>query len=471
MQDTELCYMTATEALRGFMERTLSPLELVEAVIQRSEAVNPKVNAYTYTFFERALDQARKAEQRYTARKVRRRLEGVPVVIKDDHDVKGEITTHGSRLHRNNVSEKSCLTVERILRAGAIMIARSTTPEFAAATICHSPLWGVTRNPWNLAYSPGGSSGGAGAALAAGMTTLADGADYAGSVRIPASCNGVFGYKPPSGRNPSAPPWNLNRFSVYGPLARSVSDGALMQNVMSGRHAEDITSLPTRVTLPIEARPIAGWKIALSTDLGFFEVAPEVKSALYDAAQAFRELGCEVDEIELDWTDKSLDAFCAYAGAFSGDENEGRSAEELELLADYSRTSSPRILEASSMSAAEGVRVRAEMYASLGPLLETHQILICPTVAVPGVAADLSPLDASFEINGIPLDATLGWCMTYPFNMLSQLPAASVPNGFSPDGVPIGLQIVGRPFRDASVFRAAAAFEQARPWRHKRPGI
>ena len=251
MAEAGLCYLSATEAIRRFKARTLSPVDLAEAVIARAEAVNPTLNAFTYTFFERALTQARNAEARYAKRNARvRRLEGVPVVIKDDHGVKGEITTHGSRLYADHVDDTSSLTVERILRAGAIMHARTTTPEFAAATICHSPLWGTTRNPWNLEYSPGGSSGGAGAAVAAGMTTLADGADYAGSVRIPASCTGVFGFKPPTGRNPAAPPWNLNHFSVFGPLTRSVADAALMQNVTSGPHPGDITAIPRKLTLP-----------------------------------------------------------------------------------------------------------------------------------------------------------------------------------------------------------------------------
>ena len=184
---TDLCYMTAGEALALFKARKLSPVELTEAVIARSEAVNPKVNAYTYTFYERALEQARKAEEKYGKTDGRvRALEGIPCAIKDLHPVKGEITTWGSRVYEGVRSEFTAPTVQRLFNAGVVMHARTTTPEFAHTGHCHSPLWGATRNPWNTAYSSGGSSGGAGASVAAGMTTLADGTDGGGAARLAA---------------------------------------------------------------------------------------------------------------------------------------------------------------------------------------------------------------------------------------------------------------------------------------------
>ena len=472
MANDTICYMSATQAIAAFEARTLSPVELMRAVINRSEAVNPKVNAFTYTFYERALDQARKAEAKYAKTDGRlRRLEGVPIVIKDDHQVKGEITTHGSRLYAAKVDEQSSLTVDRLLRAGAIMHARTTTPEFAAATICHSPLWGVTRNPWNTEYSTGGSSGGAGAAVAAGMTTLADGADYAGSVRIPASCTGIFGFKPPTGRNPANPPWNLNAFSVHGPLTRTVADAALMQNVMSGRHPADITSLDRKLTLPTHFDGIAGWKVALSVDLGFFEVSPEVERNLKAAGDVLQDLGCQVDEVELGWTEEVIDAFYAHTRTFSFEPVEDMEPEDRAKLADYNRDRSARQWAARSTTFAQSVKVRTSMYEKLGPILDSHRVLVCPTTAVPAVAAEHAPINDGFTINGKVVDATIGWCMTFPFNMLSQLPAASVPNGFSSERVPIGMQIVGSPFDDVGVFRAAAAFERARPSADKHPAV
>ena len=183
--DPALCYLDAVRARDRFRERSLSPVELVSSLVARIEAIEPKVNAFTHIFFDRALDAAREAEKRYSNRGATLRpLEGLPLVIKDFHDVKGEITTYGSRLHEHHRPDRSLAYVDRLLHAGAILLARTTTPEFALLGVTHSDLWGVTRNPWNLDLSPGGSSGGAGAALAAGMTTLADGSDIGGSIRI-----------------------------------------------------------------------------------------------------------------------------------------------------------------------------------------------------------------------------------------------------------------------------------------------
>ena len=216
--DLELCYLTASEALARFKARTLSPVELLDAQIARAGAINPKVNAITYDFFDRARAQAQKAEAKYGKSDGRTRaLEGVPVAIKDFHPVKGEITTFGSRIFEDFRPDYTAPTVDRLLRAGAVMHMRTTSPEFAYSGATHSPLWGITPNPWNLEYTSGGSSGGAGAAVAGGMTTLADGTDGGGSIRIPSSACGIFGYKPPFGRNPLDRDHPLEAILHYGP--------------------------------------------------------------------------------------------------------------------------------------------------------------------------------------------------------------------------------------------------------------
>ena len=189
--------------------------------------------------------------------------------------------------------------MDRLLRAGAILFARTTTPEFALLGVTHSDLWGVTRNPWNLDFSPGGSSGGAGAALAAGMTTLADGSDIGGSIRIPASCCGVFGLKPSHGRVPSGGPGSLDSYLAYGPMTRTVADAALMLNVMAGQHHDDPASVPDELALPLHPEGIKGWRIALSMDLGYFEVDPEVVRNTESAAAALREAGAIVEEVRM----------------------------------------------------------------------------------------------------------------------------------------------------------------------------
>jgi len=465
MSDQELCYLSATEAIALFQKRQLSPVELVQALITRTEQVNPLINAYTYTFYERALSAAKQAEAKYNQTDGNPRpLEGIPLAIKDLHAIKGEITTYGSKLFADNRDSHTIPTVERLLQAGAILLARTTTAELGAAIVTHSPLWGVTCNPWNRQFSPGGSSGGSAAALAAGIITLADGSDYGGSIRIPASCCGVFGFKPPFGRNPSDNPYNLDVYNHYGPIARTVSDGALMQNVMSGYDRGDIMTLKERVIIPQNLADIRGWKIAYSLDLGYFEVAPEVQQNTLQAVEIFRSLGCQVEEVEIGWTMANLDAFMTHAAPGIGGVLRDLPEDSYSQLSDYVVYLLRRSQEISALELLATHQVRAKMYEELAPILEQYNVLICPTTAVPSVPAQHSPLDPLFQINNQPVQALIQWAMTYPFNMLSQCPVASVPSGFSSSGIPTGLQIVGRTFDDESVFRAAAAFERVQPW-------
>jgi Asp-tRNA(Asn)/Glu-tRNA(Gln) amidotransferase A subunit family amidase len=478
MAPDDLCYMTASEAIEKFKSRELSPVELISAVIARSEEVNPKVNAYTYTFYERALKQAREAERLYASDVEPRPLEGVPIVIKDFHPVAGEITTFGSRIFSEHVPEKSVPTVARLLDAGAIMHARTTTPEMAYAPYCRSDLWGVTRNPWNLEFGPGGSSGGAGAAVAAGMTTLADGTDGGGSIRIPAGSCGIFGYKPPFGRNPTDVAHPRESLLHYGPMTRSVADGALMQNVMAGPHPDDACSLRPKLEIPTELEAIKGWKIAFSMDLGYFEIDAEVQKNTRDALEVFKSLGCTVEEVEIGWDLSALDAWTTiWEGLFwasAGDlyprwkyEMDGFVRQILERGSQHSLT---RFYQTNA--------VRGKMYEALAPILDSHDILVCPTNALPALPVDHDLENTDFRINGKPLtvsnqpgDIYVQWQLNYPFNLVPECPVASVPSGFAASGVPTGIQIVGKTFDDISVFRAAADYERVRRWDRFRPNI
>ncbi|CAN5156302.1 amidase [soil metagenome] len=469
--DLDLCYLTATEALAAFRAKKLSPVELLQAHIARIDSVNAKVNAITYKYLDRALAQARKAEGLYAKGAETRPLEGIPCAIKDWHSVEGEITTYGSKAYEDFRPIQSTPTVARLLDAGILMHCRSTTPEFAHSPTTHSPLWGVTRNPWNLDYSPGGSSGGAGALLAGGMTTLADGTDGGGSIRIPAAASGVYGYKPPFGRNPLDREHPGETVLHYGPMARSVADMALMQNVTSGVHPADIYSLRDEVVLPDEFEGIKGWKIGLSMDLGYFEVDKEVQKNTLAAADVFRSLGCTVEEIDLGWTKASEDAWVVnWEGLFfalSGN-----------LLPNWHNELDPfvvQILERGRKHSVERFysvkQTRFEMYEKLAPLLQKYDLLICPTLALPSVPADRRN-DDPLRINGKKVDPYTGWFMTYPFNLVSQCPVMSVPSGWDKSSsIPTGLQIVGRTYDDLAVFRAGAAFEAATtPWK-RRPSL
>ena len=308
MSSLDLCYLTGTEAIEAYKARRISPVELLEAQIARIEAVNPKLNAITYKHFEQARAEAKIAESRY-ANGSARPLEGLTCGIKDLHSIKGQICTSGSRAFEHYRPDQTAPTVERLIEAGAIVHIRTTTPEFGHCGATRSPLWGITRNPWNLDHSPGGSSGGSGASVAAGMTTLADGTDGGGSTRIPAAANGAIGYKPPFGRNPDDREHPGETVLTYGPIVRSVADAALMQNVMSGPHHADIFTLRDKLVLPPKFDRIKGWKIALSMDLGYFEVDQEVQKNTLAAADIFRDLGCTVELVDIGWDYSAFEAW------------------------------------------------------------------------------------------------------------------------------------------------------------------
>ena len=474
--DSELCYLNGVEAIERFNTRSLSPVELVRALIARIEAVEPKVNAFTYTFFERALEQARQAEERYAGRgPARRALEGLPIVIKDYHDLKGEITTYGSRLYADHRPKKSLPYVDRLLRAGAIVLARSTTPEFAYLGVTHSDLWGVTRNPWNLALAPGGSSGGAGAALAAGMTTLADGSDIGGSIRIPASCCGVFGIKPSHGRVPIGGAGALEPFLAYGPLSRAVADSALMMNVIAGRHRDDPVSVPGRLRLPLDPPGIKGWRIALSMDLGGFEIDSEVAANTHAAADALRAAGAIVEEVDIPWGPEIFEAAVAHYVMYAGlDQPGSMPPEQQALLSDAAREYPEFMRAAPRTSFFESEQIRARMYADMAGIFRRYRALITPATGIASVPADQPVMGAEVVINDKIEDGVWGWCLSYPFNMLGHLPSASAPSGPTSLGAPSGLQIVARAYDEASVLRLAAAYERERPWMdcaERRPAI
>lgn len=471
--DLDLCYLTATAAIAKFKTRELSPVELTKALIARSEAVNPKLNVLTYTFYDRALKQAREAEAKYKSGRASRvrPLEGIPIAIKDFHPIKGEITTFGSKAFESYRPTHTAPTIERLLKAGAILLSRTTTPEFAHSGVTKSPLWGVSRNPWNPKYTCGGSSGGAGAAVAAGMTTIADGTDGGGSIRIPASINGIFGFKPPFGRNPIDLDHPLETLLHYGPLTRSVADAAVMQNVMSGQHPHDICSLRDKIVIPDKLEGIKGMRIAFSMNLGFFEVADDVQKNTRAAVNVLKQLGAKVEEVDIGWDWSVLDTWLTWW--------EGLFAALLgDLLPRWRHQLTPHVVQLLEQGLLHsGTRMyrsnlmRGEMYKKLSPILEKYDLLVCPTTAATGLDANHENTDPTYTINGKKVPAYVGWAMTFPFNLMSWCPVASVPSGFSAVNMPTGLQIVGRTFDDVSVFRAAAAFERAQPWLGKRPKI
>jgi amidase len=324
-------------------------------------------------------------------------------------------------------------------------------------------LWGVTRNPWNPEFTPGGSSGGAAAQLAAGTTTLANGSDIGGSIRIPASCSGVVGFKPPYGRVPQRPPFNLDSYCHEGPLARSVADCALFQNVLAGPHNQDIVSLRPKLKLPASFAPIGGWKIAYSIDLGYVDVDDEVRANTLATLDLFRELGATVEEVELGWGSQTLAAAMNHLGHLWGSTMAPLLSRHRYDVTNYVRAFGEFSRTTTAADFMNSMQVAGEMYDTLGPLLDKFNVFICPTAAVPAARADHDPGTDTITVNGKQVDPMLGWVMTYPFNILSRCPVLAVPSGRAGNRVPTGIQIVGRTYDDVSVFRAGAALETLRP--------
>jgi amidase len=462
MSDLELCYLPASEALRRFKAHTLSPVELMKAMIARAEATQKRINAFTFIHFDEALDLARKAEAKYMKTGARiRALEGLPIGIKDESYITGKPTSGGSLIMKDYIGQHTSPMNERIIDAGGIVHARTATPEFSCAGYTWSKLWGVTRNPWNPRFTPGGSSGGSAASLASGTSAIATGSDIGGSIRIPASACGLVGYKPPYGRNPDDPPFNLDFYCHTGPLARNVADAILLQNVMSGPSPTDISTLRPKLRLPTGYKPIAGWKIAFSMDLGFFEVDKEVQANTRAALDVFRSLGATVEEVDLGWTDEVLKAGITYLRHLFGASLSRLLKKHSREMTSYSRQFARSGQQSKAADFVRTLDVANRMYASLGPLLEKYNVLICPTTALPAVPADFDQSKDKLTINRKPVDPFLGWVMTTPFNTLSRCPVLSMPSGRAANGVPTGIQIVGRTYCDADVFRAGMAYEMA----------
>lgn len=459
---SELYYLSATEARKLFATRKLSPVELMTAVIERAEAVEPKINAFPDVYYEPALEQARRAERRH-ASGTARPLEGIPVAVKEEAPIAGQPHTRGSLTLRDRVADRTAAFVQRILDAGGIVHARTATPEFSSAPITWSKLWGVTRNPWNLAYSPGGSSGGSAAALAAGSTVLATGSDLGGSIRVPAACCGVVGFKPPYGRVPEVEIVNLDHYNQEGPLARTVADCALLQNVIAGPHPSDVATVRPKLDIPAELEPIRGLRVAVSTDLGCFEVTPDVARCADEAADRLRSAGATVQPVELPWrlADIKRAARIHFATVMGTSVAAQVGTGPQDDLTSYVRGLIHGSEAVTKKDIVAGLLTEARIYEPLGRLLEEYDALLCPTLAVPGVPAEWKLSEPLPHRTGTDW---LDLMMAVPFNIAGRCPVVNIPAGMSADGIPVGMSVVARTYDDVTAFRVAAAHESQLGW-------
>ena len=466
-----LCHQTATTLRNQIRSRTVSAREVVQAHLDHIERINEQINAIcTLVPGDEALARAEVIDQAIGQGKNPGPLAGLPIAIKDLVQTRGIRTTMGSPIFRDQVPKTDALMVERIRGAGAVIIGKTNTPEFGAGSNTFNPVFGATRNPYDLTRVAGGSSGGAAAALACRMLPIADGSDLGGSLRNPAAFCNVIGFRPSIGRIPIVPSamgWQ-SRLSVEGPMARTVEDCALLMSVQAGPDIRDPISLPYLPELDgsLDADP-SGKVIGWSLELQHLPIAPAIASTFNQAASYFTDIGCQVRETSLDLSD-SMEVFRILRGnhfaeiskAFF-DDNQHRIKQTIIDNVNFGRG-----LTGDDLSRADVKRTR--IYLRMLDFFETHDFLVVPTTQV-------EPFDIETEwvneINGQSMQDYLEWmsicCVITP----TGLPSISMPCGFSASGLPVGLQIIGRPGADLEVLQMAKAFESATHFADQIPAI
>ena len=456
----DLALWSATELLDAYRRKAVSPVEATLAALARIDRLDDRLNAFCVVDRDGALAAARAAEARWQRGAPAGLVDGVPSTVKDVLLTKGWPTLRGSKtVDPNQAWTEDAPAVARLREHGAVLLGKTTTPEFGWKAIGDSPLTGITRNPWHLEHTTGGSSAGAAAATAVGMGALAIGTDGAGSIRIPSSFTGLFGLKPTFGRVPAYPPSAFGIVSHVGPMTRTVSDGALMLTVLAGADWRDSWALPPddrdyRVGLDDGVR---GLKIGFSPDLGWITVAPDVAAAVTSAVRVFAELGATVETVAPPFASPHAAEtviWSAPTAKLVADLDDGKQAlldPGLVRMAAHGR-------RYSALDLASADHARIMLGQSMAAFHQRYDLLVTPTLPVPALPVGRDTLDPD------PEALWLDWApFTYPFNLTRQ-PAASVPCGLTRDGLPIGLQIVGPLYAEPLVLRAARAFETARPF-------
>ncbi|MCF2573556.1 amidase [Brevibacterium sp. UCMA 11754] len=514
MSGSETWALSATEALAMFRSKELSPVEYLSAQIGRITTEDDRINAVTEVV-EEAVTSAREAEAFYasatpdnlTEAADSQPLLGLPVIAKEKHAITNRTLTQGLMHERDTVAAAEAAIIRRIRLAGGFVHARATSPELSCATITHSPMWGVTRNPWNPELSPGGSSGGSGAALAAGYGPMATASDIAGSTRLPAAFTGTVGFKAPYGRIPGLQPLAADWYRGDGPMARTVADTALLARVMVGVDPSDHATIESSGFLDgFDASSaevvdgLKGTRIAMCLRLGDFPVGEDIITNTSAVASALEAAGAIVEEIELPWTAERIfeTAFTHFGHLLAPAMRTSTRGHE-DTLADYTlQFMADAEAVASRHTFYEGLAAEAQIQAELATAIEGFDVLLAPTSAVAGLEADSSYLDGiTVDSSGIGRESSGGvqgtgvgtgvgaggvgsegvrlehyWQahMTMPFNICNRVPIVNVPSGMADCGIPTGLQVIAHAFDDRAAFDVAAAVEQLVPWTGLAPG-
>lgn len=465
---------TAAEIAKAIRQGERSPVAVVQDCLDRISERDDAINAFVTILEDEALDRAREAKQAIDSGVTPGPLHGVPVAIKDAYAYKtGVRNTFGSPAMTDFVPESSAPLVKRLEAAGAIIVGKTNTPEFASKGVTDNGLIGRTKNPFDPERHPNGSSGGSAAAVASGMVPLAQGSDHAGSIRGPASACNLVGVFPSPGRVPQGFHPDAFKYDIpyvsSGPLARSVSDAALFLDVVSGSHPAEPYSLPDTVDFADAVTDsVSDYSIAYSPKFSGFHVSEGVRDIVGTAVESFERVGARVDRVDpdvADW-DEPHEALTAGLEVLFANFAENLSAEHgIDLLKRREQIDQHVVgrieagYEYDAVSYKQSNVARTTVFDALQSVFETHDLLITPTVAVPPVRADTGPPES---VDGHPLKRVHDLVLTWPVNLTGH-PAASVPAGLV-DGLPVGMQIIGPRFDDRAVIAAAAAIEGVRPW-------
>ena len=473
----DICRMDAMTLAKNIRAKELSPVEVVEAVLARMEKLDPTLHAFCTPTPDVARETAKRIEQALMAGDEVGPLAGVPVAIKDLVSTQGIRTVSGSIAYKDFVPEEDDVVVERLRNADAVIIGKTNVPEFGYSAVGHNPVFETTRNPWNTNLTPGGSSAGSGAAVATGMGPFAIGSDGGGSVRIPAAHSGIYGIKASMGRVPLYPGARDERYpglssweglEHIGPMSRTVADSALMLSVIAGPDDRDRHSLPEANFDWSECLKgdLRGLRVAYSPDWGYAAVDPQVRRVVGEAVKVFeRDLGCVVEEANPGWEDPA-NTFWALVAL------ESDLVGMRELADKYPGQMTPHLVDFlrrpwTAEDLTNAVIARKAVVNKMWKFMRKYDLLLTPTLSCPPFPVHMQGPE---KIEGRMVNQFEWLAFTFIANMTGQ-PAASIPAGWTEDGLPVGLQITGRHLDDPLVLKASAAFEAAKPWRNKWPPI
>ena len=475
MNKEDICFLSAYEMREKIGTQELTSLEITETLIERIKEINPKVNAYCTPTFDMAREMAKKADQAVKNGEKLGLLNGIPTSIKDLMLLKGVRTTYGSLLYENFIPEDDEIVVKRLKEAGCVILGKTNTPEFGHIALTDNRIFGETHSPWDLETNSGGSSGGAAASVASGMGPLALGSDGGGSIRIPSCCCGVYGLKPTFGRIPRYPHETIQFWSMdhYGAIVRHVRDAALMLNVMKGHHPADKNSLPDDnidYVKILDDKP-SHLKIGYSMNLGFGKaLEDEIEKAVLNAAHKFEQYDWEVEESNLKLRNPGKAFKTLVSVGYAYDLKKAYEERPDDMAPDL-KAAIRLGLDNSGMNIAKATAQRKDLYDAMYEYFNAYDLLITPTTPIAAFKPIWLESGTVFPKIGKKALSTVDWITyTYPFNMTG-LPAATIPCGWTSNGLPIGMQIVGRRYDEKTVLQVSKAFEEIAPWQVKRPNL